>query len=367
MRILFVLSSMPIGGLEVFTVNLASRLASKGNEVWILIFKSGQKCVDLLKEANVHLIAADRNSKYNPLFISKIYETLKTVRPHAIVSLSEFAYFFAELMNQVLGLKTPHCIRFAWSRPITRWDKIVSRFLIMFSKLWSAYYIFVSRIQAEHYISAYNLPTRSCHLIYSGIDTDFFHPRFKKRNRTFTVAHVANIRPVKDQMVLFRSLEKLDRMFKKWRLLFVGEDRYGLLSSFKGFLSGKQMLSKVKFMVTHDRSKIRDVLSSSDVFVLTSLSEGLPNAPLEAMSVGIPCVLTNVGGCREILQEGCNGYLINTGDHEALASTLFTLQKNRKSLLRMGRNARRSIISRFSLNSCTDDYLRVLQDISSDR
>jgi glycosyltransferase involved in cell wall biosynthesis len=158
-----------------------------------------------------------------------------------------------------------------------------------------------------------------------------------------------------------RAMAKFNNSQKSWRLLFVGNDRYGLLSEYKGFLCSERIRDKVQFHATHDRAKIREMLINSDVFVLTSLSEGLPNAPLEAMSVGIPCILTNVGGCGEIVRDGFNGFLVEPGDYEALSSRLLVLCNSRALLTRMGNRARKRVLATYSLDVCADNYMRVFQ------
>ena len=98
MRLLFVIASMPVGGLEIFTVNLANEMAAKGHDVSILIFRDKAKCVNLIKDKNVRIVSAGRNLRYDPVFLARIALFLKGARPQVILSLSEFAYFVTEKM-----------------------------------------------------------------------------------------------------------------------------------------------------------------------------------------------------------------------------------------------------------------------------
>jgi glycosyltransferase involved in cell wall biosynthesis len=70
------------------------------------------------------------------------------------------------------------------------------------------------------------------------------------------------------------------------------------------------------------RRDVREVLSSADAFVLTSLHEGIPMSLLEAMSIGLPAVATRVGGIPEVIEDGSSGFLVTPGDEEAIAAAI---------------------------------------------
>jgi glycosyltransferase involved in cell wall biosynthesis len=74
--------------------------------------------------------------------------------------------------------------------------------------------------------------------------------------------------------------------------------------------------------LTGDRDDVPELLATSDVFVLSSRSEGGPISVLEAMAAGLPVVASDVGGVREQVDEGVSGLLVPAGDPAALAAAL---------------------------------------------
>ena len=92
------------------------------------------------------------------------------------------------------------------------------------------------------------------------------------------------------------------------------------------------------FVLTGWRRDIAEVLRCLDVFVLTSLWEGLPRVYLEALASGVPVVGTRVDGAAEVVQEGVNGYLIEPGDVHGLANRVLSLLADPDTTVRMGRN-----------------------------
>ncbi len=78
-----------------------------------------------------------------------------------------------------------------------------------------------------------------------------------------------------------------------------------------------------------------------DVFVLPSHWEGFPCAPMEASAMKVPCVVTNIQGCREAVEHGRNGLLVSLGDVQALADAIVELLTDREKVQRMGEEGRR--------------------------
>ncbi|MBL0058202.1 MAG: glycosyltransferase [Elusimicrobia bacterium] len=98
------------------------------------------------------------------------------------------------------------------------------------------------------------------------------------------------------------------------------------------------------------RRDIAPILARTDLFCMTSLWEGLPRSLVEAMASGIPCVVNAVDGCKDVIQDGRNGFLINPGHPQATADRLLRLLEDEAMARRMGARARASIGSEFDIN-----------------
>jgi glycosyltransferase involved in cell wall biosynthesis len=92
---------------------------------------------------------------------------------------------------------------------------------------------------------------------------------------------------------------------------------------------------------------VRPYYSISDVLVLPSYREGFPNAVLEAGAMGLPCIVTNINGCNEIIEEGKNGILIPTKNQEALYEAMKNIILNSSFKSYLQQNARPMIVNRF--------------------
>ena len=108
---------------------------------------------------------------------------------------------------------------------------------------------------------------------------------------------------------------------------------------------------------------VRPYLRAADVFALPSLAEGLSNSVLEAMSVGLPCVVTSVPGNTDLVDDGRTGYLVPPGDQKSLANVLERLLADPASARSSGARARDMVERRFSIDFTVDRLLETYESL----
>lgn len=104
-------------------------------------------------------------------------------------------------------------------------------------------------------------------------------------------------------------------------------------------------------------------MGAFDIFVLPSLWEGLPNALLEAMARGLPVVASSVDGIAEVVEDGVNGLLVAAQDSRALAGAVLELAQDSSRRERFGREAKSSVLSRFTLERMLAGYEQAYVDV----
>lgn len=114
------------------------------------------------------------------------------------------------------------------------------------------------------------------------------------------------------------------------------------------------------------RQDMPEMYALMDVFVLPSHREGFPRSPMEASAMGIPCVVTDVRGCREAVQHGGNGLLVPLGDVRALADAIVSLLSKPEEARRMGEVGRQIALERFDerivFEKVKAEYARLLRE-----
>jgi len=119
----------------------------------------------------------------------------------------------------------------------------------------------------------------------------------------------------------------------------------------------------VVFLGYLKNSEVKEIIKSADIYLQPSLSEGLSNATLEAMSMELPVVATDVGGTAEAIEDGVQGFLVLPRSPEAIHDKLKILMQDDALRKQMGEAGRKKILSEFSLERQTRKYLAVFEKL----
>lgn len=211
-----------------------------------------------------------------------------------------------------------------------------------------------------------HVPEKRLQLISDGVDTNEFRADAEARARirhsfqiaddAFVLGTVARFDPVKDLRVLLRAAEIIVRRGVNAHVMMVG---YGPLRETLERESQALPVLQGRVHFSGETKEVVQWLSTMDAFVLTSLFEGTSVALLEAMSVGVPPVVTRVGGNPEVVSDERYGYLIETKDEMGLAVRLEGLAANRELREQIGRACRQRIQERYELNDLFRRYEQV--------
>jgi len=113
------------------------------------------------------------------------------------------------------------------------------------------------------------------------------------------------------------------------------------------------------------RSDIKELIKKADIIVLPSYREGVPRTLIEAASMGKPIVTTNAPGCKEVVDDGVNGFLVPVKDYKSLAKQIEILIDNPSLREEFGKNSRMKAVKEFDIKAVVNQYLRVYEEIIS--
>jgi L-malate glycosyltransferase len=167
----------------------------------------------------------------------------------------------------------------------------------------------------------------------------------------FTVICAVNARPSKGIPVMLEATDLLADL-PNLHLLLVGKNMDG----YRPIIARSKMAERIH--VTGYRYDAPALIAASDVLVQPSISgEGLPRAVMEAMGYGTPCVITDTGGGKEVIEDGECGFVVPTHNPAAIARRVRDLYSSPQLLTEFSRKGRERISSEFSCDRSTDRFL----------
>ncbi len=173
---------------------------------------------------------------------------------------------------------------------------------------------------------------------------------------------VARLSQVKNHRLLFNAFKVLNRDFPQTRLLIIGDGP--LRIELEQLVESYRLKKAVIF--AGDRSDVPVLLSGVDIATLCSLSEGISLTILEAMSTGLPTIVTDVGGNHTIIKDGVNGFLVESNNIESYVERLAELVKSSRLRDEIGTNARNHVISDWSLAKMAESYEELYRGLLQD-
>ena len=193
------------------------------------------------------------------------------------------------------------------------------------------------------------LKTLDCRIdvIYNGVDTDEFKPsKVNSKSKVLRLVSTGRLIERKGYKYLIRAMEGIDNI----KLTLIGEGNQE--DSLKELAKGLD----VDFVGYVEHSKIVKYYQNADVFVLPSLNEGMSNSVLEAMACGLPVIVTDVGGTKELVKG--NGFVVGHRDVIGLRDNI-KKYKNDSNLRDKHAKGSRKVTNKLNWGSMSDKYMGV--------
>jgi len=216
------------------------------------------------------------------------------------------------------------------------------------------------------YLAAHDFDVPDVQLIPNGVDITRFestHADTSIGEREQVVVCVSKLRYEKGIDVLLQAWQLVHQQAPQARLIIVGSGY--LQPQLECMAHALGIAASVEFAGL--QSDVPAQLHRGSLAVLPSRWEGMPNALLEAMACGLPCVATRVSGSEDIIQHGVNGLLVEPEDYQGMALALLTLVRDPVLTREYGQAARELIERHFSLERIVDKYVELYHRITDGR
>jgi glycosyltransferase involved in cell wall biosynthesis len=371
MNIVHVISGLALGGAEMSLLRLL-RAQQPGFQNAVISLRSGGPMRASLEAAGVPVFEVGASSAGATLANGwKILRRARVMRP-AIVHGWMYAGNLGALMLRAL---LPGKARLIWNvraslEGLESFPASLRRTIQASRTLSRApdVLVFNSHAGMRQHLD-YGFHGGNTRVITNGIDPGQLEAKPGARQRiraelglqpaTTVICNVARLDPMKDHLTLLRAAARLrdaDAHF-----VLVGPGVTPDCALLRDEIASLQLGGKVSLLGS--RSDVADILSAADVFCLSSYTEGLPNAVVEAMACGLPCVVTDVGDAAWLVAE--TGVVVPPRDPQGLAQGLRAmLAESPARRAARGQAGRERIIREFSLRHMINSYEKLYTELA---
>lgn len=353
-RIIYVIDSFEIGGAQRQLLEVVRHLDKERYRVAVCPIWNIPDLESLYHQTGVEIVRIHKHFSADFTVAFRLAQWIRQFRPHVVHTW----LFTGSLWGRLAAVLARSPVVIASERSVRPdgYDSLPVRF---FSKaligctdvITANSQVGIDALHKQGYAA------EKTRLIFNGVDTRHFSPqatemlrlaarqKFGMPSDALVIGMVARLSYPKDQATLLRALQQL---------LHQGENVYGVIvgsGPAKNYLITlvNELGINERVVFAGQQEDVAPFLSMMDLFVLSSFWEGMPNAVLEAMSMGLPVVAADVAGTAEAVLDNQTGFLVPPGNVDALAERLLRLIHDAGLRAQMGLAARQRAVSVFSM------------------
>ena len=329
MRVVICSLEFQYGGAQRVISVLLNELKQRYESVELLLYFDGELCYDLPKGIKVTVVESETHTKNK---IVNMFWIRRYLRENADCVISFLAKLNILILTGLTGVQIHKIVA-------DRSDPYRVPANVFLRKMRDLLYCIADAVVVQSRKSyEYFSPTvqRKTKIIYNPTPV-------KKEDRGLAlrtkkqdlVVCVARMMPVKDPFVLLSAFEMFHKRFPSYRMVWFGEGK--IRDEMERWITNRGLEDCVQMPGT--RKDIIHEIASAKMFVMTSKYEGMPNALIEAMSIGLPCICTKIAGAEELIETEKNGILVPVGGVKECCKAMTRIAEDEEYAERLGRNA----------------------------
>lgn len=366
MKILHVSPSFGLGGMEKITCSIINHLDQYYNH-YLISIDGSDEALQWIKPNNISKIDFHKDRDFR-IFLRRMYRAIKTLSPDVMMTYN-WGATDAIWIGKILGVQSiihnehgytiEESIKTLWKRDICR---------AIFYHMASVIVTVSSELKSTLH-KKYWLNDKHIQMIPNGIDSSYYSPDYAVRRRVrqelnvatddYVIVFSGRLDPVKNLEVLLTIFARCQSIDSQIKLLIIGDGPEK--KKVESLCHQKHIQNNV--VLVGQQVEVLPYLRAGDVFLLTSLTEQMPLTILEAMSVGLPVIASDVGEIGQIIEDGKDGYLrdLNQG-WEAFVLALLRL-KDPVERRAMSQAARARILNGFQETMMVRRYQDLIEHL----
>lgn len=358
-RFLFVTTTLSIGGAERVVSLLASSLAELGHEACILKYYEVDNEYPVSDKVTVVNMSGGGSAEYRKISylekVRRIRRILRQQRPDFVIPF----LFQVALCTEIAAFGVKTCVLQSirnnpTASPAKKTSRILRDLLVYNSKCT----LVQNQVQKDYFPKKYH---SKIHVLFNPIAENLLAAQWNPPKEQFVVCGIGRLERQKNFTLLMDAFRRAFADIPEAVLQIYGQG--SLMEELKAYAEKTGLGDRIQMM---GRSNdIQSVYERTSLFVLSSDFEGMPNALMEAMAVGVPCISTNCPtGPSDLVDHGENGLLVPVGDLDAMAETMREIYDQKYDLKRMTAEARKTIRRLCSADQIAQQMIEICENIA---
>lgn len=357
MRVTFFIGGLSGGGAERVVCNLSNYLVNHEHEVEVLTISEDKSTYFLDEKVSTYSLisAKEKRGTIRDAFtrLVRLRKYLKKKHCDVYVVMIPLTTILLLALKNATKAKIIVSER-SYPAFYDKWKRVLLKNLAHRADGW----VFQTSTTMEWYTGC--LGKTKTIIIPNAINLDFIESQSIIQRRP-TIVTVGRLQKMKNHALLLKAFAKICDRHPEYNLEIYGDG--DMKQSIIDLTDGLNISSKVRLMGF--QKNINEKIKNASLFVLSSNHEGMPNALMEAMALGMPCISTDCdgGGARFLIEEGVNGLLVPKNDVDAMATAMEKLLSNTNLANRLGNEAHR-ICERLSPEKIYNEWERFLLQVT---
>ncbi len=354
MKIAHVVDSMEIGGAETLVAQLCHQQRKDGHDPSVYAILTLGPLGKQLQEDGFHVRAHLGFGLIRSAL--NFYRIFKELRPDVVHLHNPTPFIYAGISARMAGVPSIISTRHSLVAPP---HNLVRELKYCVAAWFCDWVVGICEATASNIKDMHSIPARKILCVYNGAV-----PLARARQEQwppksgFTLVYVGRLEPVKNHALLLNAFQKALASHPDLRLWMVGDG--STRSDLEKLSAQLNITSQVTFW--GQQMDVAPFFSAADAFIMSSQSEGLPISLLQAFSLGMPAIVTDVGGMAEVVRLAQGGIIVPAGDSSAMAAAILRLAGNKAEHAQFAINSEAAFQSHFALQTMVEAYMKLYRN-----
>jgi glycosyltransferase involved in cell wall biosynthesis len=349
MKIAHVVDSMEIGGAETLVAQMCRLQREQGHNPCVYaVLTLGPlgdqlraECFSVQPNIGRHLSDSARN----------FFRAFKESQPDVVHLHNPTPTVYAAISARMAGVPSIVSTRHSLVAPPRR---LVTELKYSVAATCCDWVVGICDATTANLKSMHSVPARKIVRVYNGANPVLRAEKIHWPPKSgFTLLYVGRLEPVKNHALLLNAFRIALQSMPGLRLWMAGDGSER--KKMERLATELSITSQVTFW--GQQLDVAPFFSAADAFIMSSTSEGLPVSLLQAFSVGLPAIVTDVGGMAEVVRLARAGATVPISDPDAMAAAILRMTSNNEEREQYAANARKAFLSHFTLQAMVDSYM----------